>query len=250
MTKNKRVFLLPTLLAMLVLAASILTLNAAAAEKTNTVLDGQVSITDSVGTGSVSGGTVTITAKGSLFGKKTNTVTITNTSGDQANISFDYTTSAANSFTIDGEASTSGTYNKVLAAGGTATLVLTSNSGLSNTTATLKLSNFKCTIAQANSNVTIQYDSTLGSVTAGGAAVTSGTTQEVSLTDGVALVATANGSTFLGWIDTANNSVLSTAASYTLTPANDMTVKAAFAADGGTPWFGVGSATQKSVSSG
>ena len=46
------------------------------ASKTVTVLDGKVSVTDDNGTGSVSDGTVTITAKGSMFSKKTHNITI------------------------------------------------------------------------------------------------------------------------------------------------------------------------------
>ena len=42
------------------------------------VLDGNVSVTDSVGNGAVSGGTVTIKAAGSWFSKETNNITITN----------------------------------------------------------------------------------------------------------------------------------------------------------------------------
>lgn len=117
--------------------------------------------------------------------------------------------------------------------------------------ATLTLSNFSLTVAAASSNVTFNYDSTLGSVTVGGFAVTSGTTQEVPLEDGAALVATPNsGTTFLGWVDEADNSVLSTAASYTLKPAADITVKAVFIGADSAPHFGVGGATERTFKSG
>ena len=217
---------------------------------TVSVLDGKVSVTDTANSNSVSGGTVTITAKGSFFSAKTNNITITNNSGAKAQLTFDYSASDANSFTIAGEASTSGSYSTILEPDASIALVLKSKSGLGGTTATLTLSNFSLTVVSDSSNVTIEYDSTAGSVTAGGSAAASGEIIEgVTFTDGVALVATANGSTFLGWVD-ADGKILSTSASYTLTPASDMTVTAAFAKDGGTPWFAVGSATQKSVSSG
>ena len=45
---------------------------------TVSVLDGKISVTDSANSNSVSGGTVTITAKGGLFSKKTNNITVTN----------------------------------------------------------------------------------------------------------------------------------------------------------------------------
>lgn len=228
----------------LVMALSLMTVTSFAT--TVEVLDGQVSVGDSANENTLSGGTVTIKAKGGLFSKKTNTVTVTNHSGSKAQISFDYTASTYSSFTIAGtRVNASGNYSVILDANARLTLSLVSNSGLSDTTATLTLSNFSLTAAADSSNVTINYDSTLGSVTAGGRAVTSGTTQEVSLSDGVALVATANsGTTFLGWIDEADGKVLSSAASYTLKPSANVTVRAVFVGANSAPYFGVGSAAQ------
>ena len=226
-------------------------MNTVAPMTTVNVLDGQVSVTDTANSNTVSGGTVTITAKGSLFGKKTNNITITNESGVKAKLSFDYTAEKANSFKIAGaDASASDSYNVILEAGGTLAITLVSNSGLSNTTATLKMSNFSLVAVSENSNVTFAFDSELGSVTAGGTAVENGSSQSVSGTDGVALVATPNsGVSFLGWID-ADGKILSTDANYTLIPAQDMTVQAVFAQNGGKAWFAVGAAAQKSQSSG
>ncbi|MBP3624690.1 MAG: hypothetical protein J6J05_02485, partial [Peptococcaceae bacterium] len=216
------------------------------------VLDGKVSVTDSANSNNVSAGTVTITAKGSLFGKKTNNITITNETDSKAQLSFDYSASTYNSFTIAGaSASASGNYSAILDAGANLSITLVSNSGLSNTTATLTLSNFSLTVVQEESNVTFEFDSSLGSVTVGGESITSGSVKTISGANGALLVATAtNGANFLGWVDAANGQILSTAAEYTLKPAADMTVKAAFAKDGSTPWFAVGAAAQKSVSSG
>ena len=239
------------LLATVFVVISLLFVTAGAT--TVSVLDGQVSVTDSANSNTVSDGTVTITAKGSLFSKKTNNITITNESGSQAELNFDYTTDKANSFKIAGAAAdASGSYTVVLDSGASLAITLVSNSGLSNTTATLKLSNFSLTVAADSSNVTINYDSTLGSVTAAGDTVLSGgVVSDVTLANGVALVAApSSGAKFLGWVDAADNSVISTAASYTLIPAVDMTVKAVFAKDGGTPWFGVGTKVQKTESSG
>ena len=222
------------------------------ASKTVTVLDGKVSITDDNGNGSVSGGTVTITAKGSLLSKKTNNITVTNDSGAKAKISFDYSADKASSFKVAGAtASATGSYSAVLEAGASISITLVSNNGFSNTTATLKLSNFSLVTVKENSNVTFEFDSELGSITVGGDAVENGAiVKDVSGDTGVALVATANsGSTFLGWVD-ANDMILSTSTTYTLTPAENMTVKAAFAQDGGKPWFIVGGSSQQSQSSG
>ena len=82
------------------------------ASKTVSVLDGQVTVTDTLGNGSVSGGTVTVTAKGSIFATKTNTITIANATDNKALLSFAYSASNYNSFTIAGKtASASGKYS-------------------------------------------------------------------------------------------------------------------------------------------
>ena len=237
--KLKRIFAFIITIAMIVPLVPTFTINVGAT--TVDVLDGQVSVADTANSNTVSGGTVTIQAKGSLFSKKTNNITITNNSGTKAKLSFDYSASTYNSFTIAGaSAAASGSYSVILEAGASLSISLVSNNGLSNTTATLKLSNFSLTTVAAESNVTFNFDSSLGSVTVGGEAVSSGDVKSISGTTGAALVATpSSGSTFLGWVDT-DGKILSTAASYTLIPASDMTVKAAFAQNGGTPWFGVG----------
>ena len=215
------------------------------------ILDGQVTVSDNANSSSNSGSTVTITAKGSLFSAKTNTITITNETENQASLSFDYTISNAASFTINSVSATGGTYTVMLAAGGSVTLVLTSNKGLSGTTATLTLSNFSLTAAAASSQVTIEYDSAYGSVTAGGTAVNNGGSVKATASEGVVLAATAkNGGKFIGWIDTKDNSVLSTAASFTQKPTSDMTVKALFTSTGSKAHFAVGTAATKSTSIG
>ena len=216
------------------------------------VLDGQVSITDSANKNTVSGNTVTLTAKGSLFSNGTNNITITNETADKAKLEFDYSAASANSFKIAGAtAAASGSYSVVLEAGASLSITLVSNRGLSNTTATLTISNITLTTVNASSDVTFEFDGTYGSVTVGGEAVASGAVVNIDGASGAALVATpVSGASFLGWVNAADGKILSAEASYTLTPAADMTVKAAFAKDGGTPWFAVGAATQKSVSSG
>ena len=216
------------------------------------VLDSQISISDSANTGKVSGSTYTATAKGSLFSKKTNNITITNNTGSQVQLSFAYSADKANSFKIAGSAvAASGNYSVMLASGGTLSITLVSNSGLSDITATLTLSNFSCTVAKASSNVTVNYDDTLGTVTAGETTVANGSNHEVTLADGIVLTAAANGDAkFLGWINDDDNSILSSAASFTLKPANDMTVRAVFAQNGGKAWFAVGTAATKTQSSG
>lgn len=206
------------------------------------VLDGKITLTDTQNTISLTDGVVTATAKGNMFSKKSNTITITNNTDTPATLGFNYTVTKASSFTIDGEnAGTSGTFSKLLASGKSTVFVITSNSGFSNLTVTLTMKDFSLEEAAASSsNVTFEYDSTVGSITVDGNSVTSGTVKEVSLENGAALVATAkNGSAFLGWVDD-NGKVLSTSASYKFTPTEaEMTVCAAFAGTAQTSngWF-------------
>ena len=226
-------------------------MNAAAPMTDVSTDDGQLTISDSGNTGELSGGTYTATAKGSIFSKKTNNITITNNSGANATLSFDYTTDKASSFTIAGAtAATSGSYSAMLDAGASLVIVITSNSGLSNLTVTLTMTNISLVPVKESSEVTFQYDDTMGSVTAGGSAVASGDVLNVSGSTGVELAATVNtGVNFLGWVDV-DGKILSTAATYTLIPAQDMTVRAIFAKNGGTPWFAVGGVAQKTTSTG
>ncbi len=215
------------------------------------VLDGKVSFTDTKNTVKVSGSTVTATAKGSMLSKATNKITVTNETDSQAQLSFDYNVASANAFKIGGaSAATSGSYSILLDSKGSVVIEITSNNGFSNTTVTLTLSNIKLEAAATESKVTFDFDSSIGSVTAGGNAVEDGAELTVSLADGVQLVAAAkSGSAFLGWVDE-DSKIISTAASYLFKPTSDIIVKAAFAAEGGKPWFSVGGASQKSQSSG
>ncbi|MBQ1977857.1 MAG: hypothetical protein II225_03835, partial [Ruminococcus sp.] len=216
------------------------------------VLDGKVSVSDSANSNKVSGGTVTITAKGSLFSKKTNNITVTNETSSTASLSFDYTADKANSFKIAGAtAAASGSYTTILEPGASLSITLVSNSGFSNTTATLTMKNFSLVTASTSSNVTFDYDATAGSVTVNGTAVEAGATQEVSLTEGATLVATAkSGATFLGWVDASTSAILSKNATYTINPAADVTVKAVFVGASSAPYFYLGAAASKTKSTG
>ena len=212
-----------------------------------TVLSGQITVTDTAGNVSVSGGTVTVTVKGSggLASGKTasNTVTITNTSGSTAAVSFRYDCSATGTFTFS-EGSNSGTWSGMLAAGETVTMTMTATGGAlwSSSTATLKLTSFSLTPAQDSSSVTVDFDSTMGSVSAGGTAITPGTTLEgVTPAEGVALVATpVKGYAFACWLNTADGTIAAYEPSYTLQPMEDVSVKALFFPTGGEAYFRIG----------
>ena len=205
------------------------------AATTNSLCGGNLTITDSLGNGTGNETSYKITAKGSIISKQTNNITITNESGTDAQISFDYTAASANVFTIDGDTvATSETCSKVVAAGGTISIVLKSNSGLSNTTATLTLTNISLNQITGSSDMTFEFDNTLGTVTAGGTAVNSGEPVTIA-PEGVTMVATpATGAKFVAWVDEDDKKV-STNATYTQMPLGNITVKALFTKD--TPYF-------------
>lgn len=248
--KNKSIRkVLPIILAV-VLLFTALPFQFAVSATTVNVLDGQVSVTDTANSNTVSGGTVTIKAKGSLISKKTNTVTVTNETDNKAKISFDYTAENANSFQIAGATvSDSGSYSVVLEAGASLAITLVSNSGFSNTTATLTLSNFSISAVSDKSNVTFNFDSNYGSVTVGGENVSSGTTKEVTSAGATVVASPVDGATFLGFVNAAGE-ILSESKSYTFVPTADATVKAIFVGEGSAPHFSVGGVSQKSESVG
>ena len=196
-----------------------------------TVLDGLITVTDTAGNVTVSGSTVTVTVSSNLLGgTASNTVTVTNTSGSTATVSFDYNCSSSKTFTFS-ESSNSGTWSGTLAAGESKTMTMTATgSFLSSATTTLKLTNFTLTPAKESSNVTVDFDGTIGSVTADGTAISAGTTLEgVTSSEGVQLTASpAAGCAFAFWINTATNAIVSYDADYVLKPAEDVTVKAVF----------------------
>ena len=212
-----------------------------------TVLSGQITVSDTASNVSVSGSTVTVTVKGSggltSGSTSTNTITITNTSGSTAAVSFDYSCSATGTFTFS-ESSNSGTWTGMLAAGEAVTMTMTATGGalFSSSTATLKLTNFSLTVARDASNVTVDFDSAMGGVTAGGTAISAGTTLEgVTPDEGIQLVASpASGCAFACWLNTADGTIVAYDATYTLQPMSDISVKAVFFKTGGDAYFRIG----------
>ena len=180
----------------------------ALAATTVTVLDGQVSITDTATNMSESGGVVTVKAKGGLLSQTTNTITITNNSDSTVTLSFDYSASNYSSFS---ESSASGTKSVPLVAGGTITMSIKGKRAISSNTATLTLSNFSLVVSAAESDVTVTYNN-MGSVKMDGTTIASGSVNSVSSSTGASFVAVpGSGSKFVAWINPATNAVLSTA---------------------------------------
>ena len=224
----KRIF---PILIMIALVISVMPLHAFAT--TVNVLDGKISITDTKNKATVqSDGSVKITANGGLLSGTTNTITVTNTSGATAKISFDYTVSGHSSHSFE---SNSGSYSKTFAAGEGVTFTV-SASNLK--TATLKLSNFSVAEATSKVNVTFKYDSNFGSVAIDGATISTNSTVEIDPSTGASFVATpVKGASFVGWIDTSDNTILSHNASYSFTAIEDMTVNALFTNSASIPYF-------------
>lgn len=194
-----------------------------------------------------SGGTLTVTAKGSGgfmgFGKydKTATITISNDSGSKGVLSFNWKATNVNSLTINGKDysdSGSDSVREDLSNKGEIKIVITTaKNGTENK---LEMSNFQFEPEVDSSKVTFVYDESLGSVTVGGKAIANGATVDVSYKTGAALAATAKGdSKFLGWIKADDHSVISKDATYTLQVAADTTVQAVFANASSKAWFDV-----------
>ena len=219
------------------------------------VISGVTVSTSDADSASASNGVVTIKRSGSTTSgcsskdeTRTTTVTITSTAvGSILSFGWEMT---SGSLTINGSAASGSSFSQEITANPTTVkLVYTSPAGKNNT-GTLTLKDFSLISDNQTFKVTVQNESSLGSVKAAGNTLTGESTvfDAVSSKDGIELVATPNsGATFLGWID-ANpdnkdtyGTILSTAQTYVLKPTHDIIVMPAFAAPTAPAWFGVGS---------
>ena len=200
-----------------------------------------VTVTVSNGTADDTG--ISGTAQGSKSGCNettgTNTFTITNTLDTTVNMTFTLTLT---DLSVDGGLGT-GTNMIQLTKGQKNTYTVTTTGTGTSAKGTFKISNIVVEAEKDNYEITFDYDAALGSISVGGTPLGAEGVASVPK-EGAELVATANGSTFLGWVNPENGVILSTSAAYTLVPAGDATVQAAFAADGGEPWFLLGTTTQ------
>lgn len=177
---------------------------------------------------SMSSGAVTVTAKGNggVWGigasAKTATITITNDSGSKATVSFDWKATSVNELKIDGTQYTgsSGTFSKQMDAGDNFTITITTaKNGTENK---LVMSNFAVVAAQASSNITVQFDSAVTSVTVGKTSIASG---DVIAVDGeVGATFSTSGTNFVAWVDS-NNNIVGTTASFVYKPSQDATIR-------------------------
>ena len=213
----------------LVIVLPLLTLPASATSYT--IVENGLTIADSKSNSSYSDGVFTATGAGGRFSATENTVTITNNSTNKANITFDYTATGYNSFTIDGASgSASGSIDWTLAAEESKTIKIkgTSNILSGGTDGILTIKNIIYTVLIEGA-ATITHNE-LGSVTVDGTAFTSGSTTGTLTETGAALVATpVSGASFVAWVNADNNEVLSQSATFQLKPyATAMNIQAVF----------------------
>ena len=218
----------------------------------DTFLNGDITISNDKGDfKKISDTSVEVKAEGGLIGTQTATLTVTNNSGNTATLAFTYGVSGNTGGVKinNGSADTSGTYSAILENGKSMTISVAGKRSYGAGKATLTLSGISLTPLADNPEITFEYDATRGSVTVAGKPIENGTSQEFSSSEEVTLVATANGTSFMGWTN-GDGIILSKDATYTFRPANDMVIRAVFAKNGGNAVFGVGGATQKSTSEG
>lgn len=198
---------------------------------TVTLLDGKITVDNTGSSASLENGVVTVTAKApaTALGKpETNYVTIYNETESQAVLQFNYAASNCAAFS---ESNSTGTYKKVLEAKGTdgdsVKLYITAGT-VGSGNAVLEMSSFSLEAIADSYDITVKYNE-LGSVTADGEAIASGTTKEVTHADGIELVATpANGAKFLGWINGETYEFYTKEATYAINPTASETLEAVF----------------------
>lgn len=204
-----------------------------------TIVENGLTVADNRNKCTYSDGVITITGSGGRFSGIENTVTITNTGANKANVTFDYVASGYGSFS---ESTASGTIDVNLAAGASRTMKIkgTSDFMSGGTDGVLKLSNFTYTVL-IEGTATITYNE-LGSITVGGSSFASGSTTGLLTETGTVLAANpVSGAGFVAWVNADNNEVLSQNTSFLLKPyATTMSIRAIFTTPGQTPYFKVG----------
>ena len=214
---------------------------AAATSAEITLLDGQISVSDTAGTAALSGGTVTATAAG--LAKPTdklvpNTVTITNTTSKYVELSFDY---EAENYYEFSEEQAAGNITVVLAAGESKELTISGKKTLQNNTAVLTMDNFSLIQVADVSQITFNYETELGSVTVNDSAVEAGTAVNAAYETGITMTAApAAGAEFLGWINAKNGKIISRELTASYKPVENITVEAVFAGEASGSYYLVG----------
>ncbi len=200
------------------------------------------------GSASFANGNITLTVGGAIS-KKSHTIYLRNDSNSEVNISFTFSIDSYNAFTINGSTPSGSTFSVTLPAYGNVKIYVQSDRLWS--TSNLTLSQFEVTKVAEKSNVTIDYDSTFGSVTADGTSIAPGSVKEnVTEADGTTLNATpSSGATFYGWINSNTHMLLSTEAQYVIHPIGDTSIEAVFLGNGAS-YYAVGGQTMQTWKNG
>ena len=200
---------------------------AAGTESEISVLDGQLLITNTSGTGSIEDGVVTIIGPG-VFREDpvANYIKIYNKSGSRATISFNY---KAENYSAFSEAIDEDRYSVILDANMSVTLSIAGKNAASNRDAVLTMSDFEVKQVMDASEVSFSFDESLGSISVAGEPVTSGTIKDITYKTGAVVEAVpAEGVKFAGWINDENGKILSTETMFTLQPTENVDVEAVF----------------------
>ena len=198
-----------------------------------------VSISHDNGSDTESNGAITITSTGGSVLSKTSTATITFAVASNSKIGFDYSSNKyGGALTVNGtQVSSDGTYSAQVSESTTIKVTVKASR---KTTVTAVLNNFKLEKIAESAVVGITHN-TLGSVTIAGTGVASGTSAQVPGTGAEFVATPISGATFLGWVNSASNELISTDTNFTYTPTGDVNITAVFINSNSSPYFKNGS---------
>ena len=198
-----------------------------------------VSISHDNGSDTESNGAITITSTGGSVLSKTSTATITFAVASNSKIGFDYSSNKyGGALTVNGtQVSSDGTYSAQVSESTTIKVTVKASR---KTTVTAVLNNFKLEKIAESAVVGITHN-TLGSVTIAGTGVASGTSAQVPGTGAEFVATPISGATFLGWVNSASNELISTNTNFTYTPTGDVNITAVFINSNSSPYFKNGS---------
>ena len=224
--KSVRQLLMPVVLLWAVLCISAGIVAVATALKDEEVIEGLTVTTDVDSTFEDGAVIVKITGSGGCNSSSaTATITLTNTSGKDAELIFNVNMESCYSVRIGVDTIKNDGQQKVTLEAGTS-VVITMTTDKNSTENKLTLSGFSLAEVKDSAKITVIYDDSLGSVTAGGTAVANNDVVEIAqATD---FVATAkSGSSFLGWVDP-EEKLLASGTTYGMQVTGDKTIRAVF----------------------
>jgi len=206
-----------------------------------------------------SGTSISATTKGTAAKTNISDLTLTNNSGAEAVLSFNWSlttggTAAATrasltgAITVSGQASASGEFSQTLADGESITIALKSPRGAAYT-ATFAITDLALvSLNQADPILTFKPATEGGSYTLDGNPVTAEVTKEVAIRTELQLSATAeDGYVFYGWYDANSDKYLSQDAGFKLVASADAEITPVFISDD-VALFGVGAAKYDNLS--